>query len=49
MRGLFSGVFDEICIEVPSFHKSPPSFSLKNFWLYLGIIIIIFFLQNAPS
>ena len=23
MRGLFSGVFDEICIEVPSFHKPP--------------------------
>ena len=37
-------------IEVPSFHKSPPSFSLKNFWLYLGIIIIIIIiLQNAPS
>ena len=44
----FSGVFDEIFIEVPYFHKTPPPLTLKNFWL-CSCTQALFFLQNALS
>ena len=45
-RASFSGVFEEIFIEVPKFHKPLP-LAQKNFWL-LTCTQALFILQNAP-
>ena len=37
----FSGVFDEIFIEMPFFHKLPPRLALKSFWFCSCTTVIL--------